>query len=115
LIVKFIVGMTCALVLAPGVASAGEKTGRITSVHLAQQHVDKVFVQIEGAYTNEPTCSNQVSSWDFVLDISQSTGKAIYAQLIAAQYSQTPLQVVGLGTCLLHNNYETLSYIVVAN
>jgi hypothetical protein len=34
---------------------------------------------------------------------------------MAAQYSQTPLQVVGLGTCLLHNNYETLSYIVVAN
>ena len=59
---KFIVGMTCALALASGVASAGEKTGRITSVHLAQQHVDKVFVQIEGAYTNEPTCSSQVSA-----------------------------------------------------
>jgi hypothetical protein len=112
---RFIVGMACALALASGMASAGEKTGRITSVHLAQQHVDKVFIQIEGAYTNEPTCSNQVSSWDFVLDISQSTGKAMYAQLMAAQYTQTPLNVVGLGTCLLHTNYETLSYIVVAN
>jgi len=113
--VKLLAGISIALALASGVASAGEKTGRITSVHLAQQHVDKVFIQIEGAYTNEPTCSNQVSSWDFVLDISQSTGKAIYAQLMAAQYSQTPLQVVGLGTCLLQNNYETLSYIVVSN
>jgi len=93
--VKFIVGMTCALALASGAASAGEKRGRITSVHLAQQHVDKAFVQIDGVYTNEPTCGNQVSSWDFVLDISQSTGKAIYGQLMAAQYSQTPLPSLG--------------------
>lgn len=110
---KLVAASTCAFLLAAGAASAGEKTGRITSIHLAQQHVDKVFVQIEGAYTNEPGCSNQVSSWDFVLDISTSTGKAMYAQLMAAQYTQTPLQAVGFGTCLLHTNYETLSYIVV--
>jgi hypothetical protein len=105
---------SCALsMIASATASAGEKTGRITSVHLAQQHVDKVFLKIDGAYSQEPTCSASVSSWDFVLDISQSTGKTIYAQLLAAQYTQTPLQVVGTGTCLLHTNYETLQYIVV--
>lgn len=105
----------CALsLLAPSQASAGEKVGRITSVHLGQQHVEKVFVKIEGAHTQpEPTCSLGVSSWDFVLNISSPTGKAIYTQLIAAQYAQTPVLVAGSGDCTLHPGYETLQYIII--
>lgn len=107
----------CALsLMAPGEAGAGEKLGRITSVHLGQQHVEKVFVKIEGAYTQaEPACSIGVSSWDFVLNISVPTGKAIYTQLIAAQYSQTPVLVAGTGDCTLHAGYETLQHIIIDN
>lgn len=110
------IGTVAACSLMASMAIAGEKVGVITSVHLAQQHVDKVFVKIAGDYSAsqpEPGCSNQVTSWDFMLDISQSTGKAIYAQLIAAQYAQVPVQVVGSGSCT-HPNYENLSYIVVS-
>lgn len=105
----------CALsLIAPREASAGEKLGRITSVHLGQQHAEKVFVRIEGAYTQpEPACSLGVSSWDFVLNISGPTGKAIYTQLMAAQYSQTPVLVAGSGDCTLHAGYETLQYIII--
>lgn len=105
----------CSLFLiAPSEANAGEKRGRITSVHLGQQHAEKVFVKIEGAYTQpEPACSSGVSSWDFVLNVSSPTGKAIYTQLIAAQYSQTPLLVAGTGDCLLHGGYETLQHIII--
>lgn len=108
--------MALALLVA-NVAAAGEKIGLITSVHLAQQHVDKVFVKIAGAYSSsqpEPACSSGADGWDFVLDISQSTGKAIYSQLIAAQYARAPVQVMGAGSCA-HPNYETLSYIVIEN
>jgi hypothetical protein len=46
------------------------------------------------------------------LDISQSTGKAMYAQLMAAQHIKTPLQSWVSVLALMHTNYETLSYIV---
>lgn len=107
-----IVGISA--LLAANLATAGEKTGLITSVHLAQQHVEKVFVKIAGAYTSEPSCSAGADGWDFMLDISQPTGKAIYVQLMAAQYGRVPVQVVGSNLCT-HLNYENLSYIVVEN
>lgn len=109
------VTIACALsLIASGEAGAGEKLGRITSVHLGQQHAEKVFVKIEGAYTqSEPACSLGVSSWDFVLNISSPTGKAIYTQLIAAQYSQVPVLVAGSGDCALHAGYETLQHIII--
>ena len=100
--------------LAANLATAGEKTGLITSVHLAQQHGERVFVKIAGAYSSEPSCSAGADGWDFMLDISQPTGKAIYAQLMAAQYARVPVQVVGSNLCT-HPNYENLSYIVVEN
>lgn len=114
---KCVVAVTgaCALsLMAPDEAGAGEKLGRITSVHLGQQHADKVFVKIEGAHTQpEPACSSGDDSWDFVLNISSSTGKAIYTQLIAAQYSQAPVRAAGTGDCALHWGYETLQHIII--
>jgi hypothetical protein len=107
-------GLLIVATCTPWISHAGQKQGRITSIHLAQGHVDKVFIKIDGSYSPpEPSCSAGVSQWDFVLGIQQSTGKAIYAQLMAAQYSQTPLLVVGTDNCSLIGNYETLSYIVV--
>lgn len=111
----FVVTSACALsLMAPSQASAGEKQGRITSIHLSQTHGQKLFVKVDGGFTQpEPACSIGVSSWDFVLDISTAAGKAIYTQLVAAQYSGTPVLVEGTGTCVLHGGYETLEYIII--
>lgn len=113
---KCIVAVTGACVLslmAPGEAGAGEMRGRITSVHISQVHADKVFVKIEGAPTQpKPACSSDVN-WDFVLNMSSSTGKAIYTQLIAAQYSQVAVRAVGTGDCTLHWGWETLQHIII--
>ena len=107
-------GLIILVTCTPWIAHAGQKQGRITSIHLAQGHTDKVFVKVDGSYSQpEPSCSTGVSQWDFVLNIATSTGRAIYAQMLAAQYSQTPLSVVGTDDCSLHSNYETVSYIVV--
>jgi hypothetical protein len=93
-------------------AHAGEKQGRILSMMLAPEYPDRAFIKVEGTYSPaEPSCSAGVSSWDFVLDTSTSTGKAMYALALAAQNAQSVVIVNGLGTCLLQTNYETVRYI----
>jgi hypothetical protein len=93
-------------------AHAGEKQGRILSVMVAGENPDRALIKVEGAYSPaEPGCSFGVSSWDFVLDISTSTGKLQYALVLAAQNTQAVVIVNGLGTCSLQANYETVRYI----
>jgi hypothetical protein len=93
-------------------AHAGQKQGRISSVLLVQTHADRVFIKVNAPYSQaEPACSSGVSEWDFVLDISTSTGKATYALLLTAQATQTSVIVDGTNTCSLHSSYETVSYV----
>lgn len=92
--------------------AGGLKEGRITSVQVAVSIPDKAFIKVEGSYlTAEPSCSVEGTQFDYVLDISTGTGKALYSMALAAQASGTLVTLEGFGTCTLRAGYEDLNYI----
>ena len=84
-----VISAVMAMIVAAVPARAGEKQGRIVSMVVSQDY-ERAHIKVEGAgiYPSEPVCSQQVSSHDFVLNISTPVGKAIYALALAAQSSQ---------------------------
>jgi len=94
--------------------AGGLKQGRITGVLIATSIPDKAFIRIDGSYSAnqpEPSCSAGVSEWDFALDLTTLTGRALYSMVVAAQASQVTVTAEGFGTCTLRSNYEDLNYI----
>jgi hypothetical protein len=59
-----------------------------------------VFIAMEGAVTGKPGCSTN-SYWHFVLNINTPSGKATFAQLLAAHTSGLTLNISGSNYCTL--------------
>ena len=60
-------------------ATAGSQSGNVTKIYAHEG--DVAIVALDGAYSNQPTCSTNVE-WAFSL--TTESGKAMYANLLSA-------------------------------
>jgi hypothetical protein len=78
-----------ALFLSNASYAIGIKEGRITSLLLLNSIPDRVFVKVEGSFSQpEPSCSVGTYEFDFILDLTTSTGRALYTLALATQASR---------------------------
>jgi len=92
----------------------GLKEGRITSILVVNSIPDRVFVRVEGSFSQaEPSCSVGAYEFDFIFDLTTPTGKALYALALAIQASGAVVLVGGFGSCNLRLGYEDLDYIQI--
>jgi hypothetical protein len=92
----------------------GVKEGRITSLLVVNSIPDRVFVRVEGSFSQaEPSCSVGSLEFDFIFDMTTPTGKALYAIALATHASGAAVIVGGFGSCNLRLGYEDLDYIQI--
>lgn len=101
----------CCVLLVAVAAYGGVREGTVSLVMIDAVAPTLVFVKVNGVFTQpEPGCASS-SAYDFVLDLSTTTGKAWYPMLLAAQASETTVTLGGTENCLLRAGYEDLRYV----
>jgi len=89
-------------------AQAGEVLNAIV-VRLANEKTygDILFIKTDKAKTNFPGCQINLS-WDFVMPLVSEQDKKLYAMVLAARATQTPVSLIGAGTCDHFGSIESL-------
>ncbi|GFE88716.1 hypothetical protein [Steroidobacter agaridevorans] len=68
-----------------------------------------VYFALSPAPVNRAACNNHIS-YQFVIDISNADGKALYSSLLMAKASGLSVAVQGTGVCHPGTQMETVSY-----
>lgn len=85
---------------------ASDVTGKVLNLEIDSDIAGNVvFIQLDTPKTNSPTC--QTNAWSFVLSLADATSKNMYAMLLAAKTTQTPVRVRGVGQCNVFSSIET--------
>ncbi len=85
---------------------ASDVTGKIVSLEIDSDIAGNVvFIMLDTAKTNAPTC--QTNGWSFVLSLADTTSKNMYAMLLSAKAAQSPVRVRGIGQCNVFSSIET--------
>ena len=89
------------------IASADGSVGNaiITSIYINLQLGSLAFVTVNITKTNNPTCS---ASNQFVLTLGSSIQNQLLATLLAARATQTPVTLIGEGSCNAYAGVEDL-------
>lgn len=90
-------------------SGAGSVTGTITSIETTTGDFGMVFVSVNVAKTNNPACATN-GVWAFVLSLPASSSfyNQMFAVLLSARATQTPVSIFGSGACDVYPNVETL-------
>jgi hypothetical protein len=102
---------TCLLVLIGSPAQAGSVTN--TTVRMvAPESPNVFFVYVVAAPSGTPACGTEtVSNYRYVVDVTTDAGKAMVATALTAYAMQSPVDVIGLGTCAVWGDTETIYYL----
>lgn len=79
----------------------------IKRLMLDRSMTGKVFVSLDKHQTNSVAC-HTLAHWEFVLDISDDFGKALYSSLLSLQASGRSALFRGDDACSLYPQIETL-------
>jgi hypothetical protein len=99
-----------ALVGAFGLSSVASANGSVsnalvTSIYINLQLGSLAFVTVNTTKTNNPSCS---ASNQFVLQLGSSIQNQFLALLLTARTAQTPVSLIGEGTCSAYGGVEDL-------
>jgi len=86
---------------------AGTTSGILQVLALDNGAPDVLFISIAGTKDSQPACQTN-GSWAYVLPLVNDQNKKIYAMLLAARVSQTPVTLPGSGACDDYPGIETL-------
>ncbi|WP_046007381.1 hypothetical protein [Pseudoalteromonas rubra] len=90
--------------------AASNQTGKITSLLAGPVYGDKLFFKVDGAINQKPSCHTN-EHFDYVLDISTSTGKAYMSLIMAAYAAGKTVTVSGYDKCSIYtgvSNFRSL-------
>lgn len=105
---QFLVAITT-LLLGVNCSFAGDVADTIiTRLGFHKGIADILFIAVDKPRNNPPACGPNGGSWAFVLPLATDQDKKIYATLLAARASQTPVQLAGTGTCDVFGTIESL-------
>lgn len=86
----------------------------ITNLTIGTNNGDLLFIRVNPAPVPTGNCHNN-SSWHFVLDLSTSVGKHMYAAILAIDAAGRPINFSGSDSCSLFSGIETLRAIGRSN
>lgn len=103
----FIAGLALFTLTAPLYA------GDILDAHVVKIASNKgygemVFIKTDKSKATVPACQTNLS-WDFVMPLATEHDKKIYAILLSARATQTPVSLSGSGNCDTFGSIETAS------
>jgi hypothetical protein len=97
-----------ALILCSSGTFAGEVTDAvITKLLINKSYGETVFILVDKSKSNIPACHVN-GSWTYVLSVTTELDKKMYALLLAARASQTPVTLNGSGACDVFGSIESL-------
>ncbi|MCG7533369.1 hypothetical protein [Pseudoalteromonas sp. OOF1S-7] len=91
--------------------AASNQTGKITSLLTGPVYGDKLFFKVNGAIKYKPSCHTN-EHFDYVVDISTSTGKAYMSLIMAAYAAGKTVTVSGYDECSIYtgvSNFRSLN------
>jgi hypothetical protein len=98
--------LACSLVLP---LRAGDLTdGTVVRIASNIQYGEIVFIKTDKSKSSVPGCHTNLS-WDFVMPLTSEHDKKLYAMLLAARASGTPVGLSGAGHCNHFGSIESLS------
>lgn len=105
--------VTLSIVLAPLVSDASAYgVGTITAIGGMGFGTNTVYFGISPAPTGRAGC-NSHANYQFIIDISTDSGKALYSMILSASATNTPVAIQGAGTCPSGTTAESVSYWVL--
>jgi hypothetical protein len=94
-------------------ALAGELDGVIVKrIMHDRSQAGKVFIELDRKQTSPASCHNN-HNWQYVLDISDNYGKAMYSTLLSLHMSGKQALFRGTQECTLFGSVETLGRIEI--
>jgi hypothetical protein len=87
-------------------AVAGWTSGQIKSILITKNNI---LMFDSGIKNQPPNCQTVANQW--AVDLSTSSGKAIYALLLSAQVQDKEVVVVGQNSCAVWPDRETVDYL----
>jgi len=91
--------------------AAGTGSGTVTQVGAVT--ATGLAVIYTSTTVNEDLCGQAQASGRFVLNLSVTAGRTMYAQAVAALLSGATVEVIGAGTCNLDNTDEDIAWMNV--
>ena len=79
----------------------------VTRLAIVKTHGDIVFIKVDKPKDSAPACQVNLS-WEYVMPLVSEQDKKMYAMLLAARVSQTPVSLNGTGGCNHFASIETL-------
>lgn len=96
-----------AIVCSQAVAGIGQ--GTIAKIESGPLYGDKVFITIEGAVSDQPSCRSG-GNYHFVFDSTAPGGKNLLASILLAKASKQSIVVSGSNVCNLYTGVEDLRW-----
>lgn len=101
-----LVGFSTEQAMAGGVSNA-------TVVQVAPDGPNAFFVYVNVAPTGTPACGIATSgNYRYVIDVTTDVGKAMVATALTAYVGKSLIDIVGLGSCAVWDDTETISYML---
>jgi len=91
----FVIALTC---LWSNILFASQESGLIKNILVHMAKPDVVMLHIDGVDADKPSCVQGVT-WEYAINISNDTGKALYSLALASYASQKKVFVFGSGVC----------------
>ena len=68
------------------------------------------IVHVDMSFDNTTSCANNSNGYDYSFDASTEVGKKIFSTLLAAQRSNSNINMSGMGVCTIHSNTEDIRW-----
>lgn len=93
----------------PVISSAAEVDMAIVKrLMIDRSYGEKVFIHLDKRQSPTISC-HTISSWEYILDISDALGKSMYSSILTLYASGKPSKFVGTDSCSLNSEIETLN------
>jgi hypothetical protein len=103
----------CLGLLGAARANAGGVSNATVTAVMPFSPPNLFFVVVDVSPTGVPACGTLTSSSKrFVVDLTTDGGKAMAATLLTAYSLNSQIDIVGLGSCAVWGDTETINYIV---
>jgi hypothetical protein len=110
---KLLLPLLCASMLPLPAMSAGLAAHTtIVKMHVRRSLGDIAFIQLAAVPLGHPACAVG-APWHFTLALNTETEKKIFAVLLAAQISGTPVTIDGTGSCSEYGTFESMDSVVL--
>jgi hypothetical protein len=109
-----LIRMASVAVLSLTLLSAGTFAGTASNALIVTLGIDDgapniLFIRVDRAKDagTEPSCHTN-GSWNYVRPLVSEQDKKVYAMLLAAKSTQTPVTLIGTTNCAAYSGIETL-------